>query len=305
MRMNPAKPIVFLAAVVTVGAMLLAATATAQQRGRRPARHHTATERAAVALVPANETAGSPRVAIEVSGTTRTIASNGIPSHPVGTFPNRGNPHTITPQDYTFTVTTQPRRTDENTASRRWLWGVAVNGVPFEAPTAEYWRGERRGGWNYDALGGAVRLGLDANHAHVQRSGAYHYHSLPTGLMQRLGWKPDAHSPLIGWAADGFPIYAVTGDLGNGVRKVRSSYRLKPGPRPGGDQPDGAHDGAFVEDWAYVAGSGDLDECNGAVTRSAEFPDGSYAYFITEGYPFVARCWKGTPDPSFQKRRRR
>ena len=303
MRMNPAKPIVFLAAVVTVGAMLLAATAAAQQRGRRPARHHTATERAAVALVPANETAGSPRVAIEVSGTTRTIASNGIPSHPVGTFPNRGNPHTITPQDYTFTVTTQPRRTNENTASRRWLWGVAVNGVPFEAPTAEYWHGER-GGWNYDALGGAVRLGLDANHAHVQRTGAYHYHALPTGLMQRLGWKADAHSPLIGWAADGFPIYAVTGDLGDGVRKVRSSYRLKPGARPGGDAPGGAHDGAFVQDWRYVAGSGDLDECNGAVTRSAEFPEGSYAYFITEGYPFVARCWKGTPDPSFRKRRR-
>ncbi len=283
--------------------MLLAVTAMAQREGRRPARFHVATESAAVRLVPANETAGPPKASIEVSGTTRTIRSNGIPAHRVGTFPNRGNPHTITPQDYAFTVTTEPAPAGRTTRSRRWLWGVAVNGVPFEAPTAEFWHGER-GGWNYDALGGAVRLGLDANHAHVQRTGAYHYHALPTGLMQRLGWKADAHSPLIGWAADGYPVYAVTGDLGNGVRKIRSSYRLKPGARPSGDAPDGAHDGAFVQDWQYVAGSGDLDECNGAVIRSPEFPDGSYAYFITEGYPFVARCWKGTPDPSFRKRRR-
>ena len=81
--------------------------------------------------------------------------------------------------------------------------------------------------------------------------------------------------------------------------------RLKTEARPGGGEPHGARDGTFVQDWKYVAGSGDLDECNGAVTRSAEFPAGSYAYFVTEGYPFVARCWKGTPDPSFQKPRRR
>ena len=281
--------------------MLFAATALAQRAGRPPARFHTATETAEVTLLPANETISSPQASIDVSGPTRTIVSNGIPSHPVGTFPNRGNPHTITAQDYVLTVTTEPKRTGKTTDSRRWLWGVAVNGVPFEAGTAEYWHGERRGGWNYDALGGAVRLGLDANHAHVQRTGAYHYHALPMGLMQQLGWTADSHSPLIGWAADGFPIYAITGDLGNGVQKVRSSYRLKSATRPGGDEPDGAHDGAFVQDWQYVTDSGDLDECNGAVTRSAEFPDGSYAYFITEGYPFVARCWKGTPDPSFRK----
>ena len=89
------------------------------------------------------------------------------------------------------------------------------------------------------------------------------------------------------------------------MQRVRSSYRLKTAARPGGDEPHGTRDGTFVQDWKYVAGSGDLDECNGAVTRSAEFPAGSYAYFITEGYPFVARCWKGTPDPSFQKPRRR
>ena len=299
------KPIVCIIASVTAGVMLFAATVMAQRAGRPHTRYHTATERAEVTLKPANETLGSRQDSIDVSGTTRTITSNGIPSHPVGAFPNSGNPHTITPQNYVFTVTTKPARTGVATAAKRWLWGVAVNGVPFEAGTAEYWHRDRGGGWNYDALGGAVRLGLDANHAHVQRSGAYHYHALPTGLTRQLGWTADSHSPLIGWAADGYPVYAITGDLGNGVQRIRSSYRLKTEARPGGDEPHGARDGTFVQDWKYVAGSGDLDECNGAVTRSAEFPAGSYAYFITVGYPFVARCWKGTPDPSFQKPRRR
>ena len=107
--MKRMRPIACIVAAST--AMLFAATVMAQQRGRRPARFHSATESASVTLVPATETAGAPRVSIEVSGTTRTITSNGIPAHPVGTFPNRGNPHTITPQDYTFTVTTQPART--------------------------------------------------------------------------------------------------------------------------------------------------------------------------------------------------
>ena len=46
-------------------------------------------------------------------------------------------------------------------------------------------------------------------------------------------------------------------------------------------------DGTFSQDWEYVVGSGDLDECNGIIL------DGTYAYFITEGYPYVPRCWNG------------
>ena len=42
-------------------------------------------------------------------------------------------------------------------------FGIGVNGVLFEPGTAEFWMGNRSADWNYEALGGAVRLGLDSN----------------------------------------------------------------------------------------------------------------------------------------------
>ena len=50
--------------------------------------------------------------------------------------------------------------------------------------------------------------GLDDHHAHVQPTGAYHYHGLPTGLIEHLRKEKDDNKMLlIGYAADGFPIY--------------------------------------------------------------------------------------------------
>ncbi|WP_412555740.1 YHYH protein [Shimia sp. MIT1388] len=184
------------------------------------------------------------------------------------------------------------------------IFGVGVNGVPFDPGAAEFWRGNPRSGWQYEALGGAVPLGLDANYAHVQPTGAYHYHGLPVGLMQRLGWSRQAESPLIGYAADGFPIYAITATVNGRVTQMTSSYRLKLGNRTG-NGPTGRHDGTFVQDYRYVAGAGTLDECNGAFVKTADHPQGTYAYFLTDSFPVIPRCHKGTPDPNFQKRRPR
>ncbi|QDT15459.1 YHYH protein [Alienimonas californiensis] len=162
--------------------------------------------------------------------------------------------------------------------------------------------GER---WQYEALSGAVPLGLDANHAHVQPTGAYHYHGLPTGLLENLGWRAGSHSPLIGWAADGFPIYAKTGfadlqDADSAVKTLRSSYRLKQGNRSDGPgQPGGAYDGTFTADYEYVEDEGDLDECNGRQCVTPEFPDGTYAYFLTDDWPVIPRQFRGTPSRDF------
>ena len=64
--------------------------------------------------------------------------------------------------------------------------------------------------WNYEALSGAVRLGLDQNHARIQPNGAYHYHGLPSKLFEMLSGGEQVMT-LIGWAADGFPIYGLYG----------------------------------------------------------------------------------------------
>ena len=51
--------------------------------------------------------------------------------------------------------------------------------------------------------------------------------------------------------------------------------------------------GTFAEDYEYVKGSGDLDEFNGRFTKTSEYPQGTYAYFLTtdsEGklaYPYL------------------
>ncbi|TWT93451.1 hypothetical protein Pla108_39450 [Botrimarina colliarenosi] len=293
--------------LVTLG--VLAAGAIALSQGRPP-RQHTATAARPLRLVPANQPPPAEnRVTLEAQHGHRHVESNAVPQHPVGRFPNWGNPHAIAEQRHRFNLPLEPQPADKVTplhlASRRGPpnlpFGVAVNGVMFDPGTAEFWRGDRTLGWNYEALGGAAPLGVDENFAHVQPGGQYHYHGLPTGLLKRLGQSPQKHSPLVGWAADGFPIYAQYGygdpeDPDSTIIELRSSYRLKPGVRPGGDDaPDGAYDGAFVQDYEYVAGRGDLDECNGRHAVTPEFPQGTYAYFLTSEWPVIPRAFRGAP----------
>lgn len=284
--------------------------------GPPPMRQHRATEAQPITLVPADQKPpGSPASEITLQSPSRLIKANAIPDHLVGPFPNRGNPHSIEPQSYSFTLPAAPTAAAQITPLHASAhngapqgppnqpFGIALNGVLFDPGTAEFWNGDRASDWNYEALGGAVPLGLDENHAHVQPSGAYHYHGLPKPVMDQLSLKPDQHSPLIGWAADGFPIYALRGyadpkDPASGMKTLRSSYVLKTGPRPEPPSgPGGTHDGAFIQDYTFVPGSGDLDECNGRFTLTPEFPEGTYAYFLTAEWPVIPRAFHGTPIP--------
>lgn len=291
-------------AVLTGSTFCILGAGAALAQGRPGTlRKHTATKAAAPTLQSATDHLSDPQVEITVSGGKRFIRSNGIPSHAVGQFPGRGNPNAITPQSYAFEMPTVPSTKAAGAQRGRYLLGVAVNGVPFDPAAAEFWQGERDSGWQYEALGGAIGLGLDANYAHVQPTGAYHYHGMPIGLLQELGWSKSTPSPIIGWAADGFPIYAMNALVGDEVVTMTSSYQLKSGQRPGGAQPSGAYDGAFVQDYQYVEGSGTLDEFNGAFIKNAEFPDGTYAYFLTSSFPFIPRDIRGEIQGSFRKQR--
>jgi len=243
------------------------------------------------------------QVSIEVRGEYRYIVSNGLPDHQPGQFPNRGNPNTIRAQKYEYRVPAHPQPAERITPSRMQPFGVAINGVPFDPGTAEFWRDDPRSGWQYEAMSGKINLGLDANHAHVQPSGAYHYHGLPTGLIEKLG-REKQRMLLLGYAADGFPIYGQYGysnpnDAASDLKQLTSSYRLKKGKRPSG--PGGTYDGTFVLDWEYVAGAGDLDECNGRTGVTPAYPQGTYYYVLTDKFPFIPRAFRGTPDPSFDR----
>ncbi|QXD24773.1 YHYH protein [Opitutia bacterium ISCC 51] len=189
------------------------------------------------------------------------------------------------------------------TPVERQPFGVAINGVPFDPGTAEYWRGDMDSGWIYDALSGNINLGIDSSNGHVQPTGAYHYHGIPNGLVKLSD--NSQGMILVGYASDGFPVYAFHGyndpsDKKSALTKAKPSFKLKEGIRP--DGPKGYYDGTFVQDWEYVEGYGDLDECNGRFGVTPEYPEGIYHYYLTETYPFIPRYTRGEPDPSFDRR---
>ena len=278
---------------------------------RPPARRHTKTQSEGIThLVPATSTPRiENRISITIEGGFRVIRSNGVPDHETGNFPNSGNPHRMAAQDYVYKIPAKPKQARSITPLGMRNFGIAVNGIPFDPGAAEWYLGHRHGPWQYEALSGAVALGIDTNHGHVQLSGAYHYHGLPDELLAAVKLSPRKHSSLIGWAADGYPIYAIYGfaqaeDASSKIRALQSSYRLKRGSRPAGPrEPGGHYDGTFVADYEYVTGLGDLDECNGRFGITPDFPQGTYAYFLTSGWPVIPRCFRGTPSRSFRDRR--
>jgi hypothetical protein len=103
---------------------------------------------------------------------------------------------------------------------------------------------------------------------------------------------------LVGWASDGFPIYSIYGhadpeDGESAMAEMRSSYQTVDAPGAGRPSTDDFALGHFEQDWVYVEGSGDLDQCNGRYGVTPEFPEGIYHYHITQTYPFVQRCVRG------------
>ena len=92
-----------------------------------------------------------------------------------------------------------------------------------------------------------------------------------------------SHSPIIGWANDGNPIYGGFGlddpeDINSGFRAMRPSYVLDPSSVEGRPSLAKYEAGFFVDDFVYT-GDGDLDIHNGRYCRTPEFPEGVYAYF--------------------------
>lgn len=249
----------------------------------------------------------APRVSITKEGSYRVIRANGIPNHLVGQFPGPGNPNAILAQNYNFRMPLHPTTNATFTELKHQAIGVALNGIPFDPGTAEIWKNDPRSGWHIEAIVGDRKgLGLDQNNAHVQPNGAYHYHAVPVGLVQVLGGDTNRIT-LLGYAADGFPIYGPLGyskatDPASVLKELKPSWQLKQGTRPSGASgPGGTYDGTYREDYEFVSGSGDLDEANGRVGVTPEYPEGTYYYVATDSFPFYPRELRGTPDKSFQR----
>jgi len=93
------------------------------------------------------------------------------------------------------------------------------------------------------------------------------------------------HSPILGFAYDGNPIYGPFGhenplDQSSSIVRMTSSYSLS-GNRQDGPSPIEYPLGSFINDYVYSHKSGSLDENNGRFCITPDFPNGTYAYFIT------------------------
>lgn len=241
------------------------------------------------------------------SDTQRTLSANGIPDHEIGTFPNAHNPNSVSAQKVAVSYTLTPALSD--TTSRIKEIGHALNGVKFDPGTAgtcddtgsNCSMGRSNGAWRIEALGqSSFNFGEDMNNAHVQPGGSYHYHGMPENLIKNLS-NDKTSMTLVGWASDGFPIYArygysVATDANSELKILTGSYQLKPTPDAGRPSTDLYPMGTFSADYEYMAGSGDVDECNGRTGVTPEFPNGTYYYTITDSYPYIQRCVKGTPS---------
>lgn len=180
-----------------------------------------------------------------VQGDYLVVKTNDVP--PVsGTFPDRSDPNSIEAQNFTFLIPLHPQNASRTiTVPAGGQIGVALNGVVFFGPL--------------DANGNdaVVNEGssFDQCNGHPQANGVYHYHEFSPCIANQT---PGQHSPLIGFAFDGYPIYGPDGQ--NGTPVPQSS----------------------------------LDSCNGHYDSEV----GSYVYVATNSFPYLLGCYRGTPVKS-------
>ncbi len=271
---------------------------------------------------------------VEYSENFVYVHTNGIPAYPTGPF--IGNPFQAESQDaiYKFPLNPQANTGTANSTTGGNI-GVFINGVSlFDFRDGVSWNPSTNalcggpgnppcpGGlaasmdWNRDAV--LAEMGsFDCAKAHPA-NGNYHHHQNPSAFKLDLdvvsdicnvydadglyAINPTSHSPLIGFAYDGFPIYGAYGyknaDGTGGIVRIKSSYQLREmTQRTNGPAVNATYFlGYFREDYEYVAHPNDddyLDEHNGRFCITPEYPNGTYAYFATvdenwnSAYPYV------------------
>lgn len=151
------------------------------------------------------------------------IKSHGVPNHPTGQFPEQGfgNPSYIGEQDSTFYLPLEPKRVDKpravdkantNGALHMGPIGVAVNGVVFFNP--------------FDMGNTDAANFMDRCCGHPNRDNQYHYHKYPICVNTPWADEGAGHSPLLGWAFDGFPVYGPFESADVMAKDVRGKQAL-------------------------------------------------------------------------------
>ena len=210
------------------------------------------------------------------------ISASCIPGYAIG--PWAGNPNVASNQNFVYKITRNPQQ-NTGTATTVGLGhtGVWTNGVSvFNVSDGMSYN--NAGVWNRNAYFWEGSS-FDNCLGHPQQNGEYHHHVSPNCLYNIND--STHHSPLIGYAFDGYPIYGAYGysnpNAAGTIKRMRSSYTTTTtSTRANGPSVSSTYPvGCFMEDYVYTAGSGDLDQRNGRYCVTPEYPNGTYAYFAT------------------------
>jgi hypothetical protein len=192
---------------------------------------------------------------ITLSNDKCVFTSNAIPNHDFNDALGSFNTD-VSEQNQQYEVTTSPMQNSVTTAlSLRTDNAIFLNGVKLDILSAGCFEvSDGKSGcfdinepWRYDPMFGEGGFGTDSHHAHAQNEGTYHYHGSPNALFE---FNTAIVSPVIGFAADGFPIYGSYFNDQGVIRKALSSYSLKTGSRVAINDvnPGGNYDGTYVDD---------------------------------------------------------
>jgi len=241
-------------------------------------------------------------IKIQYSTTDVYVSCFCIPGYSIGPW---NNPNVAENQNFCYKITLTPQKnTGTLTPIGLGHIGVLTNGVSiFNANDAQFvnnvWS---RNGYYFEFPS------FDNCIGHPQQQGEYHHHVSPKCLYDQTD--STHHSPIIGFMFDGYPVYGAYGYAdtnGTGsIKRMRSSYRLRSdtsrttdpygnlastaGPAVSSTYPMGC----LLWDWEYVPGLGDLDSANGRWCVTPEYPQGTYAYFMTldsslaPAYPYTS-----------------
>jgi hypothetical protein len=251
------------------------------------------------------------------------VTATGVPAFVTGPFAT-GPVSTALNNNYVIKMPLNPTVAATKTAVGNGPIAAFINGtVAYKAGDGMSYNNLNK--WHSNAVY-FENIGFDCAHGHPgPMTSDYHHHQNPSAfnietvptssicnvyLADGL-YVPNAatHGSLIGFAADGFPIYGAYGytnplDPTTPIKRITSSYRLRNitsrttlpdgtaaiGPAltdiiqiAGPNNPGSvvAQLGAYLEDFEYITGLGDLDEYNGRFCKTPEYPNGIYCYFAT------------------------
>lgn len=219
----------------------------------------------------------------------RYIGFNNLPDSSLAALPPIANPGAAKSNAYIVRMTLTPEYKDSPPGRlhiSKIPFGIALNGVLINRGNNDYWK--------------------------------IHNHSISLEILKNL--RQNKKPTLIGYAADGYPIYGPYGykqadNQKSPLVELKASFKIKEnipsknrGPKVGTstdttgsakELTNGHEVTKPIPMYQFIEKLGDLDDYNGRFGVTPEYPDGTYYYVISNSFPYIPISFRGVPDKTF------